>query len=123
MKLWIAILIVLFVQGVNAQINIEHDKKLHFAAGVVAGGFGYDLVMKKTNNRKFALLGSIASAFAAGTMKELYDAKVLKGKIDEKDLLATTLGGLTVGVTINLFNKKKSRYRQLDLVIGGYKYD
>ena len=33
--------------------------------------------------------------------------KWCKNKFDTKDLAATALGGITISVTINLFNKKK----------------
>ena len=60
-------------------------------------------------------------SFAAGVLKEMFDASQ-GGYVEHGDILATTLGGVTVSVTIPLFTKKK-KYRRLDKVKGGYKYD
>ena len=54
-------------------------------------------------------------------MKELYDGGIRGGYVDHRDIFATTLGGITMSITIPLFQPKRIRYRQLDKEIGGYK--
>jgi|TARA_R100000030_G_scaffold93654_1_gene79958 uncharacterized protein YfiM (DUF2279 family) len=100
----------------------QDDKKLHFLAGNITGATGYIISYKKYNNKKRALITGICTAFTAGVAKELYDSAIVGGKIDPEDILATTLGGITINLTIPLFQKKKTRYRQLDKKIGGYYY-
>ena len=116
-------LCVLFVMGIVgfANAQIPKDKKLHFAAGNIAGAAGYFYSYNKHQNKKRAMVAGICSAFAAGVMKEMFDASQ-GGYVEHGDILATTLGGVTVSVTIPLFTKKK-KYRRLDKVKGGYKYD
>ena len=104
-NIWIAILIVLFAQAANAQL-IEKDKQLHFAAGVIASSAGYTYVYTKTKNKKKATIAGIGTALLAGTIKEWVDSRQPKNKFDKKDLAATAIGGITVTLTINLFNKK-----------------
>ena len=100
----------------------QKDKHLHFAAGNIAGAVGYAWSFKKHQNKKRAQITGICTAFAAGVLKEMYDASQ-GGYVEHADVLATTLGGLTMTFTIPLFQRKqKVRYRQLDTINGGYKY-
>jgi len=87
--------------------QIAHDKKQHYAAGVLTSSVTYAYVYTKTNNKKKAAIYSIASAVVIGTLKEVSDSRQPNNRFDPNDLLATTLGGISVGVTIQLFNKKK----------------
>ena len=100
-----------FLPTANAQLLTESDKQQHFAAGVVIGGISYGLLLEQTEDKTIALIGSVASAFAAGYIKETRDAR--RGyKFDDRDLLASTLGGLSIGVTFDIFGrngKKKGR--------------
>lgn len=75
--------------------QIQKDKYYHFAAGVVSGYTGY-----KT------LELPIATSFVVGFGKESLDY-LQYGKFDSKDLLATTLGGVAISLTIKLINKSK----------------
>ena len=102
-------LCVLFVMGIVgfANAQIPKDKQLHFAAGVIAGSAGYTYTWQKTKNKNKATLAGIGTALLAGTVKEIFDATESGNKFDTKDLAATALGGITISVTINLFNKKK----------------
>ena len=92
------------------QLLQEKDKQLHFAAGMISGAAGYTLVYNKTENETLAIFGGIASSLAAGFAKELYDNQN-GGKADPRDILATSLGGLSVSVTIPLFTKNKKKRR------------
>ena len=82
--------------SLNAQ-TIQKDKQKHFIAGVVSGFVG-----SKITKHKF--LGALVSSIIVGVGKEVYDEIKYKG-FDNKDILATALGGLTVGVTIKIFDK------------------
>jgi len=101
--------IVLFVMGsVSANGQIEQDKKLHFLAGGLASGFGYSYVYGKTQDKTKATIAGIGFAILAGTLKETIDSRQPGNRFDKNDLFATTLGGITVSFSINLFNRKKN---------------
>ena len=99
---------VLFVMGIVgfANAQIQEDKKLHFAAGNIAGAAGYVLSYNKHQDKKRAIITGVCTAFAAGVMKEMYDA-TFGGYVEHGDVLATTLGGITITATIPLFGNKK----------------
>ena len=106
-----------------SQMYKEQDKQLHFAAGNIAGAAGYIYSYNKHQDKKRAMITGICTAFAAGVAKELFDGAIMNGYVEHKDILATTLGGITISTTIPLFQKKmKKRYRQLDKWNGGYLY-
>tara|TARA_R110000772_G_scaffold9681_3_gene31721 strand:- start:21 stop:245 length:225 start_codon:yes stop_codon:yes gene_type:complete len=67
----------------------------------------YSIVYSKTKSKKKALIYSVASSILIGTLKEIADSREKGNRFDKRDLLATTYGGLTIGVTFNLFTKKK----------------
>jgi len=92
----------------NAQ-DIPKDKKLHFQAGVITGAIGYDFVYSKTKDRNKAFAAGILTSVLAGVAKETYDSTRQGNKFDIKDLGATALGGVSVNLTIKLFNKKKKK--------------
>ncbi len=74
--------------------QIEKDKQLHFAAGLLTGYVGEKLFDTPES--------PIISAFAVGLGKEIYD-EISYGGFDDFDLFATTLGG----IVIYLVNKPK----------------
>ena len=76
--------------------QIQQDKYYHFGAGVISEYTGSKLNFP------------IGSAFVIGFAKETYDY-IDYGRFDSKDLLATTLGGIAVSVTIPLFRKKRKQ--------------
>ena len=102
----------------------ERDKQLHFAAGSIIGAFGYHMYQKEFGKvpQSYSILAGLATGFAAGTAKELFDSAIQGEKFDPGDLAATVLGSFTIAVTIPIFQNRKVRYRQLDKVKGGYKY-
>ena len=79
---------------------------LHFAAGNIAGAAGYVWSYNKHQDKKRAIITGVCTAFAAGVMKEMYDA-TFGGYVEHGDVLATTLGGITISATIPLFENKK----------------
>ncbi len=86
----------MFPQSIN-----EKDKQIHFTAGTVFGALGYDMIWQRTHNKKQAILGGIVLSSAAGIAKEVIDEE-----FDNKDLLATVLGGITISITIPIFHRK-----------------
>tara|TARA_R100001510_G_C7653208_1_gene211280 strand:+ start:1429 stop:1914 length:486 start_codon:yes stop_codon:yes gene_type:complete len=103
--------------------QIQEDKKLHFAAGNVIGAAGYVYSYNKHQDKKRAIINGVCLAFAAGVVKEIYDGEN-DGYVEHEDILATTLGGITISALFNLLNKnKKSNYRKLDKKLGGYYYE
>jgi len=108
------------VYAANSQI--AQDKQMHYGAGALASGFGYTYVFEKTQDKTKATLAGIGLAILAGTIKETIDSQQKNDKFDMEDLAATTLGGITVSVTINLIKNdrknKKSRKRRLGLRLG-----
>ncbi len=97
--------------AMDGQTFIEQkDKHMHFAAGNVAGLVGYTWSYKKHEDKTRALITGICTAFAAGVAKELYDAAT-GGYVELGDVAATTLGGITIGFTIPLFEVKKPKLR------------
>ena len=94
---------------VFGQLLTEKDKQQHFTAGAIVSTLTYSVVYKRTKNRKKALLYSIASSVVVGTLKELADSRVPGNKFDTRDLLATSYGGISIGVTLNLVTRKKKK--------------
>ena len=58
-------------------------------------------------------MAGILTSIGVGILKESLDATQPKNKFDFKDLAATTLGGITINVTINLFDKKKKKKKRI----------
>ena len=108
MKLILPLVFSLISLNLSSQTFIEQkDKHLHFAAGNAFGTVGYSYVYLKTKNKKKAIIGGLISATLVGTIKETIDSTQPNNRFDIKDLAATALGGITISVTFNLFNKKK----------------
>lgn len=100
----------LFFVQFSVQGQVEEDKALHFAAGAVSGAAGGLIASKiSKRNRFWTVTGSVAASLIAGLTKEAID-KGNGGKWDNGDLAATVLGGVTVGVSIELFSKKSGKY-------------
>ncbi len=104
------ILVLLFFVQFSLQGQVEEDKALHFAAGAISGAAGALIASKiSKRNRFWTVTGSVAASLLAGLTKEAID-KGNGGKWDNGDLAATVLGGVTVGVSIELFSKKSGKY-------------
>jgi len=104
----LAFMLLFTFNTVNAQ-EIPKDKQMHFAAGTITGSLGYSYIYGKTKDRKKAFIAGVITSIAVGICKETLDSTQPGNKFDLRDLTATTLGGITVGVTINLFDKKKKK--------------
>lgn len=105
-----SILVMLLFVQFSMRSQIEEDKALHFAAGAFSGAAGALIASKiSKRNRFWTVTGSVAASLLAGLAKEAID-KGNGGKWDNGDLAATVLGGVTVGVSIELFSKKEGKY-------------
>ena len=109
MKIVYALFAVAFAASATAQILQEEDKRLHFAAGVITRSMSYQFVYSKTQNREKAIAAGVLTSLMAGISKETYDSFQPNNKFDQADLATTVLGGLSVGLTIKLFNKNKNK--------------
>ena len=110
MKNLIHAIIFMFGLSVSGQSFIlqEHDKKLHFAAGSLAGAFGYIWSYQKHKNKTKAIITGICTSLLAGTAKEVYDNSQ-GGIFDKRDILATGMGGVFISFTIPVFQNKKNK--------------
>nr|MDA3792966.1 hypothetical protein [Elusimicrobiota bacterium] len=81
--------------NVYEKINsIEKDKYIHFAAGVSISHGSYPVFRKFLRNKENAWIYSFSSVVLISTAKELYDMR--DTYFDWEDLLAGTLGGVTI---------------------------
>ncbi|MDO6473182.1 hypothetical protein [Maribacter sp. 1_MG-2023] len=92
--------------------QIEQDKVLHFLGGNLYGLVGAGVANEISNgDRTWTFIGAVGGSLLIGLAKESIDQKQYGGWSNE-DLFATVLGGATVGVTIDIFKKKKQRKRE-----------
>ena len=90
----------------------EKDKQLHLAAGTIIGALGYHLYSDKHFDKQGAVLAGLASGFAVGTAKELFDTAIQGEKFDIEDLSATVLGSFTIAVSIPLSEGERKRFKK-----------
>ena len=111
MRRVISCLVLLFAFNlVSSQIG--QDKVLHFAGGALFGLGGAGIAKEVSNgNRYWTFAGAFGGALVAGLGKEALDATKEDNRWDNGDLLATVLGGLTVGFTIDIFTNHKKKKR------------
>ena len=92
--------------------QIEGDKALHFLGGNLYGLVGAGVASEISDgNRTWTFIGAVGGSLLIGLAKESIDQKQYGGW-DNADLLATVLGGVTVGATIDIFKKRKQRKRE-----------
>lgn len=95
--------------------QLERDKILHFGAGAISGIVGATIADKVSRGDPYwRFAGAITASLLAGLAKEAYDENKYEGW-DNGDLAATVLGGVTAGVTINLFSGKKNKKKAVAL--------
>ena len=105
----ILLLIIFLCSFVQLHAQLEKDKVLHFGAGALSGAAGALLASEISNgDRAWTFVGAVGSSLLVGLAKESLD-KNNGNEWDNGDLAATVLGGVTVGVTIDLFSGKKRR--------------
>ena len=102
------IICIAFSNTCNAQF-ITDDDKLHFGAGALISSATYTLVYSKTKSKKKAFWMSLGTSVLAGLAKEVYDSTKKGNKFDTGELVATTVGGFTASVTLEIFVGRKKR--------------
>jgi hypothetical protein len=95
----------------NSFSQVSEDKALHFLGGNLYGLVGAGVADQiSKGNRTWTFVGSVGGSLLIGLAKESIDKSQYDGW-DNNDLLATVLGGASVGVTIDLFKQRKKRKR------------
>ena len=91
--------------------QLEQDKALHFLGGNLYGLVGAGVASQISDgDRTWTFIGAVGCGLLIGLAKESIDQNQYGGW-DNADLLVTVLGGATVGVTIDIFKKRKQRKR------------
>jgi hypothetical protein len=108
----IILFLLLFTQmTLCAQIRRDHVQ--HFGAGLLAGGAGAFVASELSDgNRFWTFSGAVAGSLIGGIVKEAIDAGQVDNKWDNSDLAATAVGGITIGVTIDLFSAKSRKRKR-----------
>ncbi|MBO0324011.1 hypothetical protein J0X14_17005 [Muricauda sp. CAU 1633] len=101
-----------FVLALHGYGQVERDKALHFLGGNLFGLAGAGIAKQASDgNRIWTFVGSVAGSALIGVAKEAVDSGQQENGWDNDDLAATVLGGVTVGITIDLFSKKDDNKR------------
>jgi uncharacterized protein YfiM (DUF2279 family) len=109
----IIILVLVTVLSFNlGTAQLENDKVLHFAGGALFGLAGAGIAKEISDgNRYWTFAGAVGGALLVGIGKEAVDSGQEGNRWDNGDVLATALGGVAVGFTIDIFTGKKRRNR------------
>lgn len=100
---------VLFLCALPLCAQLEKDKVKHFGAGALSGAIGADIADGLSGgNRYWRLAGSITSSLLVGLAKEAHDEYTYDGW-DNRDLAATVMGGVSIGIAIDIFSERKHR--------------
>lgn len=105
--------LLLFSIGLSAQNMAEKDKQKHFVAGTISGAGGYAIGYKITKKKGWAMVSSVVASSLAGLAKESFD-KSQGRDWSGADLKATMFGGITVGTTFNIAQKRKRKKKRCD---------
>ena len=104
----------------KVQAQIEQDKVLHFVGGGLFGLAGAGIAKQASDgDRAWTFVGAVGGSLLVGVAKECIDQKQYGGW-DNNDILATALGGVAVGLTLDLFAKRKKNRRLKRIVYQEY---
>lgn len=107
----VAVLLILLCFIWKSHAQVESDKALHFLGGNLYGLVGAGVANQiSKGDRTWTFVGSVGGSILIGLAKESIDKAQYDGW-DNDDLLATVLGGASVGVTIDIFKQRKKRRR------------
>ncbi len=107
----VAVLLILLCFIWKSHSQVESDKALHFLGGNLYGIVGAGVANQiSKGDRTWTFVGSVGGSILIGLAKESIDKAQYDGW-DNDDLLATVLGGASVGVTIDIFKQRKKRRR------------
>lgn len=111
MKKTLLLFFIILITG-KSSAQLEEDKVLHFIGGNLYGLVGAGVANQiSKGDRTWTFVGAVGGSLIIGLAKESIDKKQYDGW-DNNDLLATVLGGVTVGVTIDIFKQRKKRKRE-----------
>ncbi|MEL6303961.1 MAG: hypothetical protein AAFQ20_04150 [Bacteroidota bacterium] len=109
-------ILILFLVSLAGHSQIERDKALHFLGGHLYGLAGAGIAKQISDgDRAWTFVGAVAGSALIGVAKEAVDAGQRPNGWDNEDLLATVLGGISVGLMIEIFTKKRDRYDRAEL--------
>ncbi|UJH66882.1 hypothetical protein [Allomuricauda sp. SCSIO 65647] len=112
------IALIAFLVATNLSAQIDRDKALHFLGGNLFGLAGAGIAKQASDgNRYWTFAGAVGGSLAIGLAKEAVDAGQRENGWDNEDLLATVLGGMTVGFTIDIFTDRKRQQKRKALTV------
>ena len=92
--------ILLISTGLNAQDFKPTDVHLHIGATYIISSVATSYVLKKTNDKKKAILIGIGVGMAVGVAKEFCDSKT--GHVQNKDLLGNLIGSTLGSIVVTI---------------------
>ena len=87
-------------QSLNEVLSLHQDKQLHFGYTYIISSATTSYVLKKTGNKKKAILIGIGVGVTIGVAKELYDAKYSYAQTGDlvADIIGATAGSIVVTI-------------------------
>lgn len=92
-------------------ILTEKDKQKHYTAGLVISAIGYEWGLRKFEDRNKAALFAVGLGLTAGIAKESFDNWRVGNYFDERDVLATVMGSVSITIPLYFLHKPKKRYK------------
>jgi len=87
-------------QSLNEVLSLHQDKQLHVGYTYIISSATTSYVLKKTKNKKRAILIGIGVGVTIGVAKELYDAKYSYAQTGDliADIIGATAGSIVVTI-------------------------
>lgn len=106
--------LLVFMIGSQLFGQIERDKALHFLGGNLFGLAGAGVAKEISDgNRTWTFVGAVLGSALVGIGKEAIDSGQEGNQWDNDDLAATILGGVTMGLAIEIFSKKRNKKKPM----------
>ena len=87
-------------QSLNEVLSLHQDKQLHIGYTYIISSATTSYVLKRTKNKKKAILIGIGVGVTIGVAKELYDAKY--GYAQTGDLIADIIGATAGSIVVTI---------------------
>jgi len=87
-------------QSLNEVLSLHQDKQLHVGYTYIISSATTSYVLKRTKNKKKAILIGIGVGVTIGVAKELYDAKY--GYAQTGDLIADIIGATAGSIVVTI---------------------
>jgi uncharacterized protein YfiM (DUF2279 family) len=87
-------------QNLNTVLSMHQDKQLHISYTYIISSATTSYVLKRTKNKKRAIIIGIGTGVIIGIGKEVYDAKTSKAERGDiiADIVGATLGSFVVTI-------------------------